>query len=147
MINIITGGVNTGKSTRLVESYKKLGHGDGFFNRKIYNKNLYIGQEIVRLSTFQTMIWSIKIEGKYSFSSTALKFAEEIVNSVLVSKEPIFIDEIGPLELNENGLDNLFKRCLLSKNEIYVVIRQECVEAVLDKYRINAKQCRKLRTI
>ncbi|WP_190285246.1 hypothetical protein [Clostridium sp. JN-1] len=56
MINIITGSVNSGKSTKLVNIYKSLGKGDGFFNRKIYNGNCYIEQEIVRMSNGESMV-------------------------------------------------------------------------------------------
>lgn len=39
MINIITGSVNSEKSTKIVNIYKSLCKGDGFFNKKIYNGN------------------------------------------------------------------------------------------------------------
>lgn len=148
MINIITGSVNSGKSTKLVNIYKSLGKGDGFFNRKIYNGNCYIGQEIVRMSNGESMLWSLK--GKlpdcwqeecgyeiYSFSMAALKFAEQIINSLLALEEPIFIDEIGPLELQNKGFHDLFKKCLILNKELYVVIRESCLKIILYKYNIK----------
>ncbi|KOF57561.1 hypothetical protein AGR56_14535 [Clostridium sp. DMHC 10] len=148
MINIITGSVNSGKSTKLVNIYKNLGKGDGFFNKKIYNENFYIGQKIVRLSSGESVIWSLK--GKlpncwqeeysyetYSFSRAALKFAEQIINSLLASEEPIFIDGIGPLELQNKGFHKLFQRCLTLNKELYVVIRKSCVKMIICKYNIK----------
>lgn len=148
MINIITGSINSGKSTKLVYIYKSLGRGDGFFNKKIYNRNAYIGQKIVRLSTGESIIWSLK--GKlpdcwqeeynyqtYSFSKEALKFAEQIINSLIESEEPIFIDEIGPLELENKGFHKLLQRCLILNKELYVVIRRSCLKRILDKYKIK----------
>lgn len=148
MINIITGSVNSGKSTKLVDIYKNLGKGDGFFNRKIYSGNLYVGQEIVRMSNGESMIWSLREEvldyweeqycyADFSFSKDALKFAEEIVNSSIKSNDIIFVDEIGPLELQNKGFHNLFKCCLNSNKELYVVVREGCLEAVLRKYKIE----------
>lgn len=149
MINIITGSVNSGKSTKLVHIYKSLGKGDGFFNKKIYNENSYIGQKIVRLSTDESIIWSLKGQlpncwqeecnyKTYSFSKSALKFAEQIINPLLESEEPIFIDEIGPLELENKGFHKLFQRCVILNNELYVVIRKSCLKLILDKYDIKS---------
>lgn len=148
MINIITGSVNSGKSTKLVNIYKSLGKGDGFFNKKIYDGNFYIGQKIVRLSSGESAIWSLK--GKlpncwqeecgyetYSFSREALEFAEQIINSLLASEEPIFIDEIGPLELQNKGFHKLFQCCLILNKELYVVIRKSCVKKIICKYNIE----------
>lgn len=148
MISIITGSVNSGKSTKLVSIYKSLGKGDGFFNRKIYSENLYIGQEIIRMSNGESMIWSLRGEvpacwqeqycyADFSFSKAALKFAEEIVNSAIKSNEIVFIDEIGPLELQNKGFHNLFKCCLIWNKQLYVVVRENCLGAVLRKYKIK----------
>ena len=149
MINIITGKVNSGKSSKLIEIYKTLGKGDGFFNRKIFRNGCCIGQEIVQISSSESRTWSLKdtvqdylnqdcSNETYSFSEEGLKFAEKITNLLLMSEtDIIYIDEIGPLELQEKGFHNLFRRCIESKKELYVVIREECLKAVLGKYNIT----------
>lgn len=149
MINIVTGRVNSGKTTKLINIFDTLKNGDGFCNRKIYVDGCYMGQEIVRISNGESRLWSIKgikpdkwnqafCYESYSFSKEGLEFAENIIGSILnLDIEPIYIDEIGPLELQGKGFCKLFKRCLASNKEIYVVIRESCVEAVIDKYDID----------
>jgi nucleoside-triphosphatase THEP1 len=149
MINIITGKVNSGKTSKLIDIFNMLGEGDGFSNRKIYVDDCYIGQEIVVMSSGESRVWSYRgippekwqqafCYEKYSFSKDGLEFAENIITNLLSSAiEPIYIDEIGPLELQEKGFHKLFKRCVLSRKEIYVVIRESCIKAVIEKYNIE----------
>lgn len=149
MINIITGRVNSGKTTRLIEVYNSTGNGDGFFNRKLYEDGKYIGQEIVRLSDGESRVWSLKgrtpddwlpefTYGDYSFSGEGLQFAHMIIDSInKFSLEPVFIDEIGPLELQNKGFHDLFNLCLQSGREVYAVVRESCLKAVLEKYEIQ----------
>lgn len=120
MINIITGAVNSRKTTKLIHIFNIIGIGDGFFNRKIYINNHYVGQELVGMQSGIKRLWSNREmqsgEGheifcykKYSFYKEGLEFAENIITSILESGiEPIFIDEIGPLELQEKGFHKLF---------------------------------------
>lgn len=149
MINIITGGINSGKTTELIKIFNRLGKGDGFYNRKLYFNGHYAGQEIVVLSSGKSKLWACRepklqnfqqsfCYGAYSFSKEGAEYAENTINSILKSGiEPIYIDEIGPLELQEKGFHKLFKCCLETNKEIYVVIRESCVESVIKKYNIT----------
>lgn len=149
MINIITGSINSGKTSKLIDIFHSLRKGDGFYNRKVYIDDYYIGQEIVLISNGESSRWSTRgIKPQkwqeafsyetYSFSREGLEFAENIIASIInLDIEPIYIDEIGPLELQEKGFHKLFKSCLEAKKEVYVVIRESCVEAVIKKYNIE----------
>lgn len=149
MINIITGQVNAGKTTKLIEIFNTLGKGDGFINRKIYIDNCYVGQEIVKLSNGKSKVWSYKgatpkkwkqvfSYETYSFSENGLKFAESIISEILnLELEPIYIDEIGPLELQGKGFNKIFNDCVSSGKDLYVVVRECCVNAVIEKYDIE----------
>lgn len=148
MINIITGRVNSGKTTELIKIFNRLGRGDGFYNRKLYSYGHYVGQEIVILSSRKSKLWACRgpepenfqqafCYETYSFSKEGAEYAENTINSILKSGiEPVYIDEIGPLELQEKGFHKLFKCCLEANKEVYVVIRESCVEAVIKKYNI-----------
>lgn len=152
MINIITGAVNSGKTTKLIDIFNNIGRGDGFFNRKIYIDNHYIGQEIVGMQSGIKRLWSnrelqigesqqVFSYKKYNFYKEGLEFAENIITIILESGiEPIYIDEIGPLELQEKGFHKLFKECLESGKELYVVVRESCVKDVIKKYGIQKYQ-------
>jgi nucleoside-triphosphatase THEP1 len=50
---------------------------------------------------------------------------------------PCYIDEIGPLELQEKGIFQDFQEMLHTKKDIYVVVRDRCLPDVLKKFQIN----------
>lgn len=152
-VHIITGGVNTGKTTRLLSIYRKIGFGDGFINTKVYKAGQYIGQKIVRLSTGESEDFSFKKEfiphnwdeeysyDVYSFSRRGFIFAYNIVSDIIVREvEPVFIDEIGPLELEKKGFFDMFTLLLKIKKEIFVTVRDRCVERVLEEFGIEKYQ-------
>lgn len=150
MVYIIVGKINEGKTTKLLSLYKEREKGDGFIIKKIYIGDIYVGQEIMRLSTGESMAFSYK-EGfvpvhwwesekfsTYSFSVEGLKFAENIVLGIEENNiEPVFIDEIGPLELQQKGFYKLLIRLLQKDKEIYITVRENCVKEVIEKFNIK----------
>lgn len=149
MVYIITGDVNTGKSTYLLSLFQKNNMGDGFYNRKLYSGSTYIGQEMVHLSTGNTSPFSYRSDHipeqwdelftylDYSFSSSGLHFCKAIIRNIMESPLPAYIDEIGPVELQEQGLYHDFLELLQTKKDIYVVIRHRCLSEVLLKFKID----------
>jgi nucleoside-triphosphatase THEP1 len=147
----VTGEVNSGKTARLLSIYRKLGCGDGFINAKIYRGGRFVGQRIIRLSTGESAIFSTISEfippdwdevykfGNFSFSGKGQAFARNVVYSVIERGiEPVFVDEIGPLELQKKGFYDIMSVLLGTKSEIYAVIRKSCVDSVLKEFDIKA---------
>lgn len=150
VVYIITGKVNQGKTTKLLSIYNDIKKGDGFYNRKVCLNNSYVGQEVVRLSTGESRLLTLKrgfipkvwdeeySYNVFSFSKSGINFAERIINDIIEKDiSPIFIDEIGPLELQGKGFYNTFKSCLKISVDIYVVIRESCVDEVIEKFGIR----------
>lgn len=149
MLYIITGEINSGKSTHLKNIYNKMNQGDGFYNRRILTGATWIGQEIIQLSTGISRPFSCHLDylpkhwdgqytyRDYSFSRSGLSFCKDIINAMLPTPYPGYIDEIGPLELDEKGLYQDFQRLLHTKKDIYVVIRNRCLSDVLLKFDIK----------
>lgn len=149
-INIITGGINTGKTKKLLSTYQKIGQGDGFIIFKVFDRGLYVGQRIMRLSTSVSENFSFK-EGftpinwdeeyrydVFSFSKKGLMFAHETIYDILENgNNPVFIDEIGPLELQKKGFFNIFTALIKMEKDIYVTIRSSCVENVINEFKIE----------
>lgn len=149
-VNIIAGEVNSGKTSKLLEIYHQAGQGDGFINAKIYIGLQYAGQRIVWLSTGESMDFSYRKDfipdnwdekycyDAYSFSNKALDFADQIISEALKrDAEPVFLDEIGPLELQNKGFYDILKRILSSNREIYITVRKSCVEQVIMQFNIT----------
>jgi nucleoside-triphosphatase THEP1 len=146
----VTGEVDSGKTARLLSIYRKLGSGDGFINAKIYTEGCFIGQRIIRLSTGESEIFSaisgftplewdeVYKFGNFSFSEKGQAFARNTMDSIVeCGIEPVFIDEIGPLELQKKGFYDILSILLRTKKEIYAVIRNSCIVSVLKEFGIN----------
>lgn len=148
MVYIITGEINCGKSTKLLSIYQYNKVGDGFYNHRIsiYNQT---GQELIHLTSGKTCLYSIRCNytpdgwdelytyKEYSFSGAGILFAKNIMNDMLENLQPAYIDEIGPLELEEKGFYNDFKQLLQTQKDIYVVVRYKCLFDVLMKFNIR----------
>lgn len=149
MVHIVTGSINSGKTTKLLSLYKELKTGDGFILPKVYIEGNYSGQQIVRLSTGASRPFSFK-DGYipicwneryrydvYSFSEEGFDFASAIAQDIVSNNiSPVFIDEIGPLELQEKGFFKILSQLLLESNTVYISVRQTHVENVVEKFTI-----------
>jgi nucleoside-triphosphatase THEP1 len=150
MIVIITGDINSGKSRYLLSLFHKNKTGDGFYNRRIFHASTCIGQEIVHLSTGKTCPFSYQSDHipehwdelytyqDHSFSRSGIHFCQAILKNLIDNPQPCYIDEIGPLELQEKGLFHEFQQILQTKKDIYVVIRNRCLSEVLLKFNIDS---------
>lgn len=147
MIHLITGAVNQGKSTGLLAIYRRLGTGDGFYNRRILQGNETIGQAIIHMATgasrvlayregFIPRAWNEQCRyGPFSFAGEGFDFGRRIIQKALEKQIiPIFIDEIGPLELAGMGFDPIMFQALQYATELYVVVRENCIGEVIRRY-------------
>ncbi len=130
--------------------YLKEKSGDGFITQKIFRGPLFVGYEIMRLSTGQSMIQSLKKEffprdrrpfstcGPFCFNEEGFAFADSIIDDVIVNGiDPVFVDEIGPLELNGKGHHDCFKKILGTKSTLYVAVRNRCVDDVISCFSLK----------
>ena len=150
MLHIITGNINSGKTTKLLSLYNELKTGDGFILPKIFIEGNYAGQQIVRLSTGVSIPFSFKRDyiptywdekyrlDVYSFSHKGFEFASETIKHIVSNNiSPIFIDEIGPLELEEKGFFQLLSQLLSRDYTMYISVRGFLLENVISKFKIK----------
>jgi nucleoside-triphosphatase THEP1 len=150
MIHIIAGSINSGKTTKLLSLYNEIKSGDGFILSKVFIDNNYAGQQIIRLSTGVSLPFSFKrdyipaywdekyIFDVYSFSHEGFKFAYETVKDIVSNNiSPLFIDEIGPLELEEKVLFQLLSQLVSRDYNMYISVREFLLEDVLVKFKIK----------
>jgi nucleoside-triphosphatase THEP1 len=138
MIHLITGGINTGKTTKMVELYKQNPQGGGFVCPKVYTNGIFCRYDIRHLQSGHTIPfaypadsmpenWDEQIRyGKYTFSAQAFSFAETITDQSLNNHiSPFFLDEIGPLELDlHEGFYSILKKMLSQDVDLYISIRK-----------------------
>ncbi len=151
MVYIVSGEINEGKTQKLLAIYNELKQGDGFVSKKIFlNGKDFIGYEIVRLSTNEKMPLAYKSSyvpsdwdevyryGPFSFSKAGFDFAERIIEDITDHHiHPVFIDEIGPLELQGKGFSTLLKKVLKTQKDVYITVRNHCAQDVIKEFNIQ----------
>jgi len=145
MVFIITGGVNTGKTTLFERIHKRQG-GGGFSLPKIIVNNQFKGYWIKDLNTgektefalIESMDGYLHKMGRFYFLPQGMEFARRIYKKAIETEEKnFFIDEIGPLELEDKGFSHIFRDALTSFENIYVVVRESCLDDVIRKFGLN----------
>lgn len=150
MVYIVAGGIDEGKTERMDALYHEKKQGDGFLSKKIFVDKDFVGYEIVRLSSGEKMPLAYKSDhvpgdwdemyrvGPFSFSKKAFAFARQIIDEITEKGiEPVFIDEIGPLELRGEGFCAILNEVLNRGKDVYISVRSHCVEDVIEKFNIQ----------
>ena len=150
MVHIITGAIDEGKTRKVEAIYRQMKKGDGWVSGKIFLNEEFIGYEIQRLSTNEKLPLAYKKEyvpsgwdeicalGPFCFSKRAFEFAGKIIDEIIEENiNPVFIDEIGPLELQGKGFCPMLEKILKTQKDIYMVVRSHCVDAVINGFAIK----------
>ncbi|HMA63315.1 MAG TPA: nucleoside-triphosphatase [bacterium] len=151
MVYIITGKINQGKTSLAYSLYKSNRIGDGFLAPKLFVDSQFAGYQIQHLSSGEkqpmAFLESHLPENKevrfrfqnFAFTEQGFELANSIIDKIIKKKiSPVFIDEIGPVELFEKrGLYKLFDRVLQENCDVIVVVRNFLVERLLDIYKIR----------
>lgn len=151
MINIITGKINSGKTTKLISIYKNTNNGDGFACVKKFVDGKFVGYDIKHLRTKRIIPFAFYLDnpkkkindnfqfGNFSFSKDGFVFAERIIDSALENEtDSIFIDEIGFIEIVlEKGFYNLLKKVLNTNSNLFVTVRDEFLDEFIQKFNIR----------
>lgn len=152
MVIIITGEKNAGKSTFLEHWYDHSSKGFGFCSRKFitdegefggYNLVFFPGKEqlsFIRPATAADSYDPDKIiRGRFAFSRKAVEAARLHIETVgLSASSPLWIDEIGALELSGEGFDALFSHLLLHYKDIRVIFRKNLVNELINRYGLTS---------
>lgn len=147
MVKIVTGRINSFKTTRLLNYYLENNKGDGFIAKKIMNDSLVYGYNLQRLSTgeeipfvIRDIYWneSSKIIyklGPYCFYEEAFDYIDNIIDDFIKKGiNPVYLDEIGVLELNGQGFDKALKRLILANMDLCLVVRSDLLDKVCERY-------------
>lgn len=149
MVYIITGAKDRGKTERIRSLYDEK-KGDGFISAKRFNGGTFTGYDIIRLSSGETMALAVRgndlpaewdeldTVGSFSISGKAIRFAESVIDDIIMKGiEPVYIDEIGTLEIKGKGFNTLLEKVLATKREIFMAVRKNCVEDVIALFAIE----------
>lgn len=151
MIYIVSGSINTGKTSWLLKEFNKYRSADGFACRKVRVNGEHIGYELVHLKTGEVCQFIRKIDYiprdwneafrlgiHYSFNREGLAFAKKIANDALSSNaDCFFLDEVGHLELKGQGFADILKSMLMAGIDMVIVVREALVEKIVDTFGIG----------
>jgi nucleoside-triphosphatase THEP1 len=150
MVKIVTGRINSFKSTRLESYYKENQLGDGFIAKKIMKDSLVYGYNLQRLSTGEEIpfiIRDIYLDesneiiyklGPYCFYKRAFIYLDKMIDEFIKNRiSPVYLDEIGVLELNGQGFDQIINRLIQEDIDLCLVVRSDLLDKVCERYGFN----------
>ena len=153
MIWLISGERDSGKSSRCIALfnllYKKNNSAPfGLISRKVFSgKGVFLGYklQIAGTETSRPLALLSKPEnsnafahGKFWFIQETFDFASRVmIRAVKCGKTPVFLDEIGMLEIKGQGFAPLLDYLLKSNCDLYLGVRTGNIPALVDKFRIT----------
>lgn len=158
MLKIILGEIGSGKTARLLASCSEqpLGCADGFASIKTCIEGDFAGYRLRRLAGDEEIELAVKgryYKGQFElplcydqfvFNNEAFRFGERVVINALAddSIRAIYIDEIGPIELQREGFHKLLSYLIAEKafvkKDIYICVRTSCLRQVLKEFGITS---------
>lgn len=149
MIKIITGKINSYKTTRLIDYYQNYKQGDGFASLKVMHNDIVKEYNLLHLSKnkkipyikrnnqdiTEPVIYEI---GPYRFLKSAFDYVETEIEKMIEKRvEPIFLDEISLLELKNQGFHQILIKLLAADLDLILVIRSDLLNDALAKYKFK----------
>ncbi len=156
MIHFVTGPINSGKTTSMINLYKKRRKGDGFVALKTMEGNRVRHYEMMRLSTGEKRLLMIRNDalseddavtdsiGPYRMLEKGKTWVETSIGN-MVSKhvEPIYFDEIGILEARGEGFSKSLGAMLDSNLDLVLSVRDSLMPEIIKQYHITSHHVEK----
>lgn len=145
-VYILSGKIQTGKTTRLMQwaaTQKKI---DGVLQPIIENKRFIYhisSRTLKQLEIDKTLDQEEVIQiGKYNFSTKVFDWANKaLLDAFNKNLDWLIVDEIGPLELEGKGLEPAVSKILSERDnfggKIVCVVRDTILEKFISKYELK----------
>ena len=143
-IEIITGKIKVGKTTYLSNNIKKLDNIKGILQPVLesdrFFEDLESGER--REITAETKNEGTFSIGRYIFNLSAFEWAKERLENVLLEEfSTIVIDEYGPLEFENEGLEPAVSKIISvvlksSDKTLIIAVRESLVERFIQKFNL-----------
>lgn len=145
-ISIVTGPVHSGKTTFLQKFIAEKKNVAGIISPVMNDTRFFqniLTEETQSMETSSEDPAPLHI-GKFYFSQIAFDWAINVIENATTNQaDIIIIDEIGPLELQDNGFAKLLKNILLKDKfdgELILVIRDKILEEVILFFNLNKEK-------
>lgn len=150
MISIITGKINSHKTTKMIDHFENFQQGDGFVSLKFMKDHRVDHYEMMKLSTKERKVLmthkdSLKENmilhthiGPYVINQETISWVEnEISQMIKQNVSPIYLDEIGKLELSHEGFHHILVNMIHSELDLILVVRDSMLHDVLEHYQMK----------
>lgn len=150
MVTIITGEINSGKTKKMKGLYSETRSGDGFFCMKTFKNNIHIGYDLVSISQNDSEPFIRKKQflensdktifniGDYCFLEKSFYKAEETVAHLVKEKTgPIYVDELGLLELQKKCFYKSVVSIVKHNIPLITCIRKSCLQQIIALFNFN----------
>ena len=147
MVLIITGPMDSGKTTRFLALYGSKRQGDGFASLKDMAGKRVTGFRVMRLSTDRTRMLCVHHErdgnmpddgfrfGPYVFDNQTFAMVHDQVSDMIrQGVMTVWLDEIGRLELEGHGFDKTMKMATDAGVDLVITVRDTHVDDVIGRY-------------
>ena len=138
-IYLLTGAVQTGKTTSLMQWCKGKKNVSGILAPVINAKRMFLdigSEEVFAMEADEAEIDVLKV-GRFAFSASAFEKAKNII-AESKNCNYLVIDEVGPLELREEGLFTAIQQVLQNQaSHIVLVIREGLIDKVTAFFHIK----------
>ena len=144
MIFILTAPIQSGKTTSLIKWSAARNDVHGILTPVIEGKRVFMNAHTKEQfpmevtgpsSSLRTDVITV---GRFVFSKAAFDKAIQIIRDAIHAGGWLVIDEIGPMEIREEGFFDVLKEVLmLRKEKIILVVREGMAEQVIKYFNIN----------
>jgi len=141
-IEIVTGRIKVGKTTYLQNHLKRIANVKGILQPIIEGERFFKdlqSEETKQITTKTENDGTLSI-GKYIFNVSAFNWAKEKLETILLEGfDTIVIDEYGPLEFENKGLEPTVSKIVSvvlrsSDQRLIIIIRESLVERFIQKF-------------
>jgi len=137
---LLTGKINSGKSTLLYEMVKRANFScGGVISLPVFEGGMKAGMDALDILTGERKVLArlSSIDGtrvgKYIISKHGLKHCEDAIRRAIGNCEIVVIDEFGPLEMDGGGIAEAAEDAFRRGNAL-VVLRKGLKEQFMEKY-------------
>ena len=140
MIYVLTGAIQTGKTSALIKWCEGRNDVFGIFTPVVNGKRFFMDartKKQFQMEANDNEKETISI-GRFDFSKVSFEKAIKIVRDEMNKKGWLVIDEIGPLELRKEGFHNVIRQVLKSSSsQLLFVVREGLVDKVTELFELE----------
>lgn len=150
MVYLVTGRIHSGKTTKMIELFQQHSAGDGFVALKTMSGNLVEKYDAMRLKTREILPLAVHEKrilpnfpvafhiGPYHFRlDTVEKITAMMREMIHLRIQPLFLDELGELELSGSGYATIVIEMVASGLDLYLSVRDDLAERLVSRFDIG----------